>query len=85
MHVRRDVLESTMSLPYHRGNMAQQRGSASWGTRDQRAEETSRTLMEQENDERWRELGEQVSLLKSVGNMFADLRLIPQPYHFSKA
>ena len=57
-----------MTLPYHRSNtnMAQQRGNNTWGSREQRSEEASRTLMETENDARWLELGEQVSLLKSV-------------------
>lgn len=45
-----------MSLPYHRGqvsnnNNMSQRGN--WGTRDQRADEASRTLMELENDRKW--------------------------------
>jgi hypothetical protein len=40
--------------------------SSSYGTKDQRADEVNRTMLEQENDQRWMELGEQVSLLKSV-------------------
>lgn len=40
--------------------------STPYGTRDQRADEVNRTMLEQENDQRWLELGEQVSLLKSV-------------------
>jgi hypothetical protein len=38
----------------------------SYGTKDQRADEVNRTMLEQDNDQRWLELGEQVSLLKSV-------------------
>ena len=37
-----------------------------FGTHDQRAKEANRTLMEQENDRHWGELGEQVELLKSL-------------------
>jgi hypothetical protein len=40
--------------------------SSSYGSKDQRADEVNRTMLEQENDQRWLELGEQVSLLKSV-------------------
>lgn len=61
-----------MSLPYHRGHLnsidMNNRGGTGygWGTRDQRAEEANRTLMEQENDKRWEDLGEQVNVLKSL-------------------
>ncbi len=37
-----------------------------FGTKDQKASEVQRTMLEQENDTRWMELGEQVSLLKAV-------------------
>mmetsp|Transcript_22260 Transcript_22260/g.32379 ORF Transcript_22260/g.32379 Transcript_22260/m.32379 type:complete len:130 (-) Transcript_22260:43-432(-) len=36
------------------------------GSNEQRAGEVGRTLLEQENDSRWLELGEQVSMLKSM-------------------
>mmetsp|Transcript_23596 Transcript_23596/g.23792 ORF Transcript_23596/g.23792 Transcript_23596/m.23792 type:complete len:129 (+) Transcript_23596:77-463(+) len=58
-----------MSLPYHRKDMAHQRGEGGnnpWGNRDQRAQETNRTLLEQENNDRWNALGDQVNLLKSL-------------------
>ena len=60
-----------MNQPYHRGNlgMAYNRGNAqsgAWGTREERVEEGNRTLVEQENDKKWAELGDQVSLLKSL-------------------
>jgi hypothetical protein len=58
-----------MSLPYHRNNtnsMATQRGGSGYGNRDKRAEEANRLLLEQENEARLMELGEHVSLLKSV-------------------
>ena len=42
----------------------------SFGTKDQRAAEVNRTVLEQENDRRWLELGEQVTLLKSVCHYF---------------
>mmetsp|Transcript_23633 Transcript_23633/g.24257 ORF Transcript_23633/g.24257 Transcript_23633/m.24257 type:complete len:131 (+) Transcript_23633:19-411(+) len=38
----------------------------SYGNKDQRAAEVNRTIIEQENDQRWLELGEQVSLLKAL-------------------
>lgn len=37
-----------------------------FGTREQRVEEGNSTLMEQKNDAKWAELGDQVSLLKSL-------------------
>lgn len=67
-----------MSLPYHRGagkdNMTYRGNSSSnsnsnsysFGSRDQCVEETNRGLLERENDDRLAELGEQVSLLKSL-------------------
>lgn len=42
----------------------------SYGNKDQRAAEVNRTIIEQENDQRWLELGEQVSLLKAVSIFF---------------
>mmetsp|Transcript_9518 Transcript_9518/g.15856 ORF Transcript_9518/g.15856 Transcript_9518/m.15856 type:complete len:127 (+) Transcript_9518:36-416(+) len=58
-----------MSQPYQRGapntNMAK-RGTPSPYGASQSAEEVNRTMLEQENDLRWMELGDQVSLLKSM-------------------
>jgi blocked-early-in-transport protein 1 len=63
-----------MSQPNRRGigqnNMTQRgtgsNGSYNFGSRDQRADEASRTLIEQENELRMAELGEQVSLLRNM-------------------
>lgn len=64
-----------MSQPNRRSgqnNMTQKRGSSNnsssynFGSRDQRADEASRTLIEQENELRMAELGEQVSLLRNM-------------------
>jgi hypothetical protein len=46
-----------------------------YGTKDQRADEVNRTMLEQDNDQRWLELGEQVSLLKSVSNPWISVLL----------
>lgn len=57
-------------------NMAQYRGSSSNNNnnynnagRDKRAEEANRLLLEEENEARLLELGEHVSLLKSVSDI----------------
>jgi hypothetical protein len=61
-----------MSQPYHRGssnNSMAKRGNppnASPYGASRSADEVGRTQLEQENDMRWMELGDQVSLLKSV-------------------
>ena len=60
-----------MSQPYQRGalntNMAKRgTGAASPYGASRSADEVNRTLLEQENDLRWMELGDQVSLLKTV-------------------
>lgn len=67
-----------MSQPYQRGaapnnNMAKRGGpngnsnSTPYGSGSRSADEVNRGMLEQENDLRWMELGDQVSLLKSVG------------------
>lgn len=58
-----------MSHPYQRApnnNMAKRSANASPYGVNQSAEEVGRSQLEQENDLRWMELGDQVSLLKSV-------------------
>mmetsp|Transcript_15725 Transcript_15725/g.15087 ORF Transcript_15725/g.15087 Transcript_15725/m.15087 type:complete len:132 (+) Transcript_15725:173-568(+) len=62
-----------MSLPYHRGHLnagsemnQRSNNGSNFGSRDQRVEEANRTIMEQENDRKWEELGEQVSMLKGL-------------------
>jgi hypothetical protein len=62
-----------MSQPYQRGaphtNMAKRNTpspSPYGGSTSRSADEVNRTMLEQENDLRWMELGDQVSLLKSV-------------------
>lgn len=58
-----------MSIPYYRGqnNMANSRWSAS---KKQRDDEVNRNLLEQDNEAKWLELGEKVSLLKAVVCVF---------------
>ena len=64
-HLDLSIDKSRMSLPYHRGHTSTSSSSSSssssnnnmsrnrqWGTKEQRVEETNRTLMEQENDAR---------------------------------
>ena len=67
-----------MSQPYQRGgaynntNMAKRGPSSNvspYGGPSRSAEEVNRNVLEQENDLRWMELGDQVSLLKSVSEM----------------
>ena len=54
-----------MNSAYQRNNMAYNRGGPG-GTREQRIEEGNLNLMEQENNAKWQELGDQVSLLKNL-------------------
>lgn len=55
-----------MSLPYHRGqvnnknNMSHRGGSNQWGTKNQIADEANRNLLEEENDKRWSDLGNNI-------------------------
>ena len=73
-----------MALPYHRGHLNQsemtQRGAGyGFGSRDQRSEEASRTLMEQENDRRW--VSSQVirQSLHYIYNLFHLIVITPNP------
>jgi hypothetical protein len=50
---------------HNQDKMAQRKNTSPYGNND-RANEVNRTMLEQENDTRWLELGEQVSLLKAV-------------------
>eukprot|EP01039_Chlorochromonas_danica_P010467 gene10467-11597_t len=64
-----------MSTPYYRGQTNQTTSNTSkmyrnfngnGGNRNGQAEETSLSLMEMENNQRWSELGEQVNLLRNL-------------------
>lgn len=58
-----------MSLPYHRGQVTNHMSQRGWGlgSKEHRVAETNKNLLEDENDAKWAELGEKVSLLKELG------------------